>query len=93
MEVSSRFVSQSDCSVQYILVFFLELAAGKVVKTDDDKPEEQKEHNKEIKVENEPMVKPLHVGENTLWYPCDICNVKMNSMENYKDVRVFYFPY
>lgn len=35
---------------------------------------------------DEPVVKPIRAADNTIWYPCETCNCKMNSLENFKNV-------
>lgn len=33
---------------------------------------------------DEPAVNPIRAADNTIWYPCETCDCKMNSLENYR---------
>ena len=30
---------------------------------------------------DDPAVAPIRMADNTIWYPCEICDCKMNSMK------------
>lgn len=39
---------------------------------------------------DEPMVTPIRAADNTIWYPCALCDCKMNSLDNYKTVSIHF---
>lgn len=39
---------------------------------------------------DEPVVTPIKAADNTIWYPCVMCDCKMNSLENYRTVCSFF---